>query len=66
MEQDKNSAINEKGAARKSIRVEFSHPVSIAIAIGGTFNDRKRDAIRMQAVSEGRWRREWVPDVLHE
>ena len=67
MKKNNDSVVGGKSAARKSIPVDFSHPVSVAIAIGSTFNDRKRDAIRMKAISESRWRREWVLSPgLHE
>ena len=49
---------NGNGHATQCIRIEFTHPTAIAVAIAGTFNDWRPDVTPMIRVSHGSWLKE--------
>lgn len=48
----------DNGPISRSIRIEFTHPTAVAVAIAGTFNDWRPDATQMAPVGDGRWLKE--------
>ena len=58
---------NGNGHATQSIRIEFTHPTSSAVAIAGTFNDWRPEATQMVRVADGRWLKDLaLPPGIYE
>jgi len=51
---------NGNGKTASALRVEFSHPTAVAVAIAGSFNDWRPEATQMVTLGDGRWIKEVV------
>jgi 1,4-alpha-glucan branching enzyme len=51
---------NGNGKTTSVLRVEFSHPTAVAVAIAGSFNDWRPEATQMVTLGDGRWIKEVV------
>jgi len=51
----KKQKTNKNGNGSQAIRIEFTDPVAVTVAVAGSFNNWRPEATPMVRVEQGRW-----------